>query len=616
MRVKAVTLAVDSMMPPDMRGQVGTLDAKGLGRLFHKLALNHPDKYREILHRVTNLGRNAAYWEGETLTLDDFEDTIDTRAILKEMDAEVAAETKGIQDPEAARQKRELIWGKYAARMEREAMQAGMKKGNSVAYMVASGARGKPLQLRAMLSTPALFEDWRGRQVPLFARSSYAQGVSPGTFLAGTYGARTSVTSTKVGTAKGGYLGKLLAQVADPVLVTEEDCGTTNGIDLPKDDDDLKHRVLARSVGGVSAGSVLDRKALAGVLNAKGDKVLVRSAITCEARNGVCAKCAGADPKGQLFKIGTAVGTTAANALSEPATQLALNSKHTSGAATQKKTYSGLDWLTRFVQVPDDFPDRAPLAERDGVAKVEAAPQGGWYVNVDGKSHYVPAHLELKVKDGQPVEKGDVLSDGVVRPNDVVRLEGLGQGRRYWAERLHQMLADSGIPGSRRNTEIVARGAVNHVRVRELLDDADNELLPDDVVPFNLLMQKLPKPENVQVTPVAAAGGKYLQRPALHFLPGTQLTPRVIRRLKENDINEVEVSDKAPVFEAEMPRLATATFAQPDWFAAMGTSYLKQQLTTRATRGQDTNFKSNIHYAPRLAFGEGFGDKLEDKAVY
>lgn len=996
MRFKAVDLAVRAHLPEPLRNEVGTLDASGLGKLFHKVALHDPERYSEILHKITSLGRNAAWIQGETLKLSDFEDPLPTQEYLKQMDAEVDAATKGVKDPAEAQRITEQIWGRWAAKMEREAMQTGLERGNAVAMSVASGARGKPLQLRAMLTTPALFEDYRGRMVPIFARRSYAQGVSPGEFLAGTFGARTSVTSTKVGTAKGGYLGKLLAQIASPVVVTQEDCGTRNGLDMSVEDMDLKNRFLARGASGLSDGDLVTRKNLAQLLNGKKRTVLVRSPMTCEAKEGICAKCAGADPRGRTFPIGEAVGVTAANALSEPATQMALNclamgtlvrmadfsvrpieqiragdmvlgsdkdgntfpvevlhlhdqglqpvqeytfrrgqteqymqvvctrehkllvnkkvssawhkqkhgncnspnnlkpvklpagfkhanlaavlpvsfcgnthhheplalvgglllgdgirwrkgngsspprmscadsrlvedlnrdlaphslklvkckrshdyrfvttkrmrhpikelcvawrmegkyahekdlpeghlgwddvsllrliagylatdgsigvtaektgfvsfgstsevllnslknllewrfgiyggsvtktgkagsgnrvhdmfalyltrqdqwrkllallpaipgikeaarqrlldlklevrnpepffralrkrvvelgeircfdisvdhpdelfvlangvicsnSKHTSGASTIKKSYSGLDWMGKFVQMPTEFPDRAPIADTDGAARIEDAPQGGWYVHIGEKKHYVPAHLTPLVKNGQMVEAGTPLSDGLVRASDVAQVEGLGQARRYWAERFGQMLKDSGIPGSKRNLETVARAAVNHVRVVDA-DPSDDELVPDDVVPYDMALNKLTTSSKGTLAAPGAAVGKYLRAPALHYTVGTKVTPTMARKLDEVEFGEIEVTDEAPKFAPDLSRLATATFANPDWAASLGTSYLRKQLVNRAGRGQDTNFKSNINFAPRLMVGEGYGENIETTGKY
>ncbi len=439
MRAKAVMLAVQETLPAEYRGEVGKLDVRGLAKLLHRVAVRDPDKYADISHKISTLGRDASYWQGETLGLDDFEDPIDTPAYLTEMDTEVKTATQGLKDQDKIRETREAIWGKWAARLEGDAMKAGMQKGNAVAYSVASGARGKPLQLRAMLSTPALFEDYRGRIVPLFARRSYAQGVSPGEFLAGTFGARTSVTSTKVGTAKGGYLGKLMAQVAAPLVVTEQDCGTTNGIDLSTDDDDLRNRFLARDQSGLQAGGLLDRKSMAQLVNGKDKTVLVRSPMTCAAGHGVCQMCQGLDEKGHLHPIGRPVGVRSAQALAEPLTQMALSARH--GSLTVKETKlapQGLKGVRQLLEIPKAFRHESILSPMAGVVTaVERAPQGGHYITVEKKKLYAAPELTVQVAKGDRVVPGDALTDGVPNPAKVVNYKGIGPGRAYFVDALH-----------------------------------------------------------------------------------------------------------------------------------------------------------------------------------
>lgn len=615
MRVRAVNLLANEALPEELRQYDRVLDAKALGRVLHSVAVDYPDRYAEVVKNLGDIGRHAAYYQGETMGLDDLENVVDTKAALQAMGNELKSALKGVNDPDEKRKIREEVWGKWAARLERETMEQGAAKGNAVIDSVRSGARGKPLQARAMLATPALFEDSKGRMVPIFARSSYGEGISPAEFLAGTYGARASVTSTKTNTARGGAWSKMLAQVAAPVVVTMDDCGTQNGIDLPAEDRSMRGRVLARSAAGIEPGAVVGRKEWATLKNKAKGAVLVRSPLTCEATSGVCAKCAGALPEGKLPDIGYAVGLTSSTATGEPVTQGSLSFKHLSGAAQARKEYSGLDWLERFVQIPDNFPDRAPVAKTSGTVSIQQAPQGGHYVHVGDQQHYVPQHLELKVQNGQDVEEGDVLSAGIVRPDDIVRHRGVGEGRRYYAERLHQMLAEGGTPASMRNLEAIARAAVNHVQIDDP-EDLDDNTVPDDIVPYQRLASKYMPPVSAAPQKPALAVGQYLQKPALHYTIGTKLTPSMTKRLEGAGFKEVFASKDAPSFRPEMLRLQTQAFANDDWLASMHTSYLRKQLAAGVTRGQDTNVKHNVHFAPRLAVGEGFAANIKQTGQF
>jgi hypothetical protein len=192
-----------------------------------------------------------------------------------------------------------------------------------------------------------------------------------------------------------------------------------------------------------------------------------------------------------------------------------------------------------------------------------------------------------------------------VDASDIVRLRGLGSGRRYLADRLHTMLEDSGVGNDRRNVEIVARAAIDHIRVQD--DSRIPGTLPDDQLSYNRTLPEYVPPASTRRLPVDGAVGKYLQAPALHYSIGQKLTPKQVRRLRETGYDQVLVSDDEPGFTPEMQRLRTATQTNPDWLARMHGSYLQSNLERAAVRGQDTNYKSNPNFVPRLAYGKDFG---------
>ena len=292
------------------------------------------------------------------------------------------------------------------------------------------------------------------------------------------------------------------------------------------------------------------------------------------------------------------------------------NTKHTGGASQgAKRVFSGFDVINRFVQAPEDFPDRAVVAKQDGmVSKVEEAPQGGHFVYVGQDKHYIPAGYPVIVKNGDKLEAGDQLSEGLVDAGDIVELRGIGEGRRYYADRLKQILDDSGMPADRRNTEILARAALNHIQMEDADDDAP--FLPDDVISYQQMSRHYTPPEDTVRESTSKAVGKYLQQPVLHYTIGTRITPNVIKRMEEAGKKEVYTSASAPNFSPSMVRLRTASHANRDWMAGMHTSYLKKNLAESAIRGDDTNIQENIHFAPRLAIGEGFAKNIEETGKF
>lgn len=291
------------------------------------------------------------------------------------------------------------------------------------------------------------------------------------------------------------------------------------------------------------------------------------------------------------------------------------SAKHTAGMTQAKKTYSGLDVIQQFTQSPEKFKDEGAVTTKDGkVERVEEAAQGGMYVTVAGKRHYVLPGHEILVKEGDTVEAGDQLAEGLVDPEDIVKYKGLGEGRRYYADRLGQILADSGAKTDRRNTELLARAALRHVRVTS--QDGLGDYLPDDVVDYNALQASYVPPETTRTVKTSDAVGKYLQRPVSHYTIGTRVTPKMASFLKDHGYNEVDVDDTAPGFTPEMIRLRTASHSNPDWLASLGTSYLTKQLNEASTKGDDTNVLHNADWRPRLAYGAGFGKDVEDTGEF
>lgn len=613
--MKAIQLLVNSQLPPDLRDYNRELDSKSLGSLMAEVARKYPEQYERISKAISDIGRKASYFQGESLTLNDNRPVLDRDKILAEMDMELEEARKSTPNKDEFNRKKIDIWAKFNDRLQKDTAREALAKKNNLAYSVISGARGKPAQLKMMLSTPGLYTDAQDNVIPLFVRRSFAEGLRPAEYLAGTYGARKAVLSTKRATAKGGDLAKQMVQSAANLVVSENDCGAANGIDLNADDKSLRGRVLARGVGDVPAGTVLDKSALAAIRKKGFDTLIVRSPMTCQAKEGVCARCMGLNAVGKFPSRGEAVGITAAQAIGEPITQGALNVKHQGGAAGADKRYAGFSVINQFVQTPDTFPDKAILAKKDGqVNSIVEAPQGGFYITVDNEPHYVAPGYPVTVKVGDRVEAGDIMSEGLPDPGEVVELRGLGEGRKYYSDKLKQLLDDSGMEADRRNTELMARAALDHLQITDAKED--DEYLPDDVVSYSYFSQKYTPPKSTTKYKADKSVGAYLQSPVLHYTIGTKITPKIAKHISSAGFNEVFASPEAPTFKPHMVRLRAATHHGTDWLASMHTSYLKKQLSESAIRGEESNIESNSHFAPRLAIGTNFGDNIEQTGKF
>lgn len=615
--MKAINLLINSVLPPDLRDEARSLDKKGLDTLLTAVARSHPDKYSDIVQAISNAGRRAAYSQGETLTLKDMMPVIDKAPVLKQMDDELDTIEAMDVEPEEKQRLKMSVWSRYATDLEKLTKDNALAQGNNLGSAVLSGARGNPFQLKAMLTTPALYTDYRDRPIPLFVRRGFNEGLRPYEYLASTFGVRKGVISTKASTADSGDLAKQLVQAAARVVVTDDDCGTSNGLDYDVDDADIEGRVLAKNYGDLKAGTPIDKRVVSQLHKQKVDKVIARSPMTCQAKDGICASCLGLTPEGKFAPLGHQAGITAAQAVSEPLTQGALNTKHGGGGFKgDKKMFAGFDIIDQIVQSPETYPFKAAVATRDGkVNKIEDAPQGGKFVYIDGEQHYILPGFEPQVKEGDHVEEGDTLSEGITDVYDVLKHRGLGEARRYYVDRLRQAFeeSDAGRP-SKTNLETLARATLDHVIVED--PDGLGDVLPDDVVSYNKLSTSYSPPADTSNVPVDKAVGGYLQAPLLHFTINTKLSPKMVDRIRAAGITSIPVSRSEPKFKPEMFRLRAAAHPGTDWLAKMHTSYLMNNLNADASRARETNVEKNVHFAPRLAIGEGFGKNITDTGTF
>ena len=174
------------------------------------------------------------------------------------------------------------------------------------------------------------------------------------------------------------------------------------------------------------------------------------------------------------------------------------SSKHTAGAFQGRKSFAGLPYILQFTESPEEFKDRAAVAEVDGkIDKIYDAPQGGKYIKIGDTESYVLPGFEIFVKPGDKVERGDILSDGLADPEDIVRLRGIGEGRKYFVERFKQILDDSGAKANKRNLELIARGFIDKVRITN--PDGMGGFLPDDIVSSNQLEANYSPEENRKI---------------------------------------------------------------------------------------------------------------------
>lgn len=613
-RISAVNVLIDSLLPPELRDPLRIYDKKGMDTLLTEVARTKPELYPELAKQIGDIGRKQAYRRGETFTVEDFEPVLDRTQTFAELDAREREIRATTFDADELREKLAELYGEFSTRISRDTNTAALGKRNNIALTVLTGARGKEAQLRDLVSTPGFYADGAGRVIPWFIRNSFAEGLRPADFLAGTYSARSAVTESKRATAQGGFLAKTLSRAAATHVVSQEDCNTTNGIDLPIDEPDIRGRVLQKPLMGFPAGTVIDRRVLAKLKSGDTGTVIVRSPMTCSAEHGICSKCYGVKAEGRFPAVGDHIGVTASNALGEPITQAGLSMKHITSGKGKSKEFSGLNYITQFVESPEEFKDRSVVATVEGrVEDVLEAPQGGHYVVVNGARHYVPLEREITVSKGDSLEAGDTLTDGLADPEDILKYKGLGEARRYWADRLSEMAKASSAGMDRRLFEVLARANVDHVQLDDPLEEG---FLPDDTTRYSTYLHR----RQITTTPKEAdpkdAVGMWLEQPALHHTVGTKVTPKIAEHIKSQGYDKIFVSDQEPNFKPTFVRLQQVAATSDDWLASLGGSYLGTQLQQGVMRAQDTNIESNVHPVPRLAVGVGYGENLQQTGKF
>lgn len=608
-------LLVNEALPPEMRDYDRVLTKKTMSGLATELAKNHPEKYREVMKRLHDIGRDAGYTtNGLSFGLKDIKPTLAARHVQLRMQNQMR---DIFADRRLDEKQRNVKLLELAQSAQQELLEKVYKEAegqdNPLVHQIAGSGVGNKFQLNSILGADMQYLDHRGEPIPIPVLRGYSQGLRPVEYFAGAFGTRKGVIDLKTATADAGFYGKQLAQMTHRLLVTADDDDDTDeerrmaaeerGYPTDVDDPDNEGALLARAVGPYKRNTILTPKILRDLKESGAKDILVRSPIVGgPGDGGVYAKDVGYREKGRLPPVGDYVGIAAAQALSEPVTQSQISSKH-SGGVGGAGAISGFKALNALVQVPKKYPDGAAHAQLDGrVQEIRPAPQGGHYVQINGQDHYVPTERELAVKKGDELEAGDVISNGMPNPSEIVRHKGIGEGRRYFVQAMRQVMGNSGITAHRRNIELLARGLVNHVR----LTDEYGDYVPDDVVPYSAIERNwTPREGSVAAAPNSLSG-HYLEKPVLHYSIGTKIGKNVLTNLNKYGVKTVQAHKEPPPFQPEMVRGMANISNDPDWMTRMLGSYQEKGLMNSVQRGLSSD-TAGSSYVPALAQGEQFG---------
>ncbi|NCB62129.1 MAG: DNA-directed RNA polymerase subunit beta' [Clostridia bacterium] len=382
-----------------------------------------------------------------------------------------------------------------------DALMAGLDRYNPIWMMADSGARGSTAQIRQLAGMRGLMADTSGRTIEIPIKANFREGLSVLEYFISSRGARKGLADTALRTADSGYLTRRLVDVSQEVIIRENDCGTHDGIIVSQIEENgqvietfgerLKGRYPVEDIVDSKTGEVLighDTMMTAEdaqLLESHGIyQVNIRSVLTCEARSGVCSKCYGINLAiGEPVGEGEAVGIIAAQSIGEPGTQLTMRTFHTGGVA-------GGDITQGLPRVEELFEGRRPkkmsqLAEITGRVTMEDAKRGGMCtVNItadDGQlvSYSLPNNSGIRVKDGDTVTQGDMLTDGALYPADVLRIRGIHSVYNYLIQEVQKPYRQQGVDINDKHIEVIARQMMRKVRIEE---SGDSELLSGSTV--------------------------------------------------------------------------------------------------------------------------------------
>ncbi len=387
------------------------------------------------------------------------------------------------------------------------ALKDGLDPYNPINMMADSGARGSINQIRQLAGMRGLIANTSGSTIEMPIRANYREGLNILEYFISSRGARKGLADTALRTADSGYLTRRLVDVSQDVIIHEEDCGTTHGIDVfeIKNGNEMIEPLNERLVGRFLVEDLVDKKTGELVISHnklmnesdadrvaeymkehKIEKIKIRSVLHCESEHGVCAKCYGANlANGNLASVGEAVGIISAQSIGEPGTQLTMRTFHTGGIASAEDITQGLP------RVEELFESRKPkgaaiIAGIDGTVRIEEVKKTKQIVitnedinNPEQESYTIPYGYKIKVREGDKVKAGEPLTEGSINPNDILAVNGIEAVQNYIITEVQKVYRLQGVDINDKHIEVIVRQMMRKVKVD---DPGSSYLLPGALV--------------------------------------------------------------------------------------------------------------------------------------
>ncbi len=398
----------------------------------------------------------------------------------------------------------------------------GLDQYNNIFMMADSGARGSNQQIKQLAGMRGLMADTTGRTIELPIKSNFREGLDVLEYFMSAHGARKGMSDTALRTADSGYLTRRMVDVSQELIIREVDCAegrdTIPGMTVKAfmDGKETIESLKDRITGRFSCENIYDKngdlivkanhminpsrakRILETAVNEKGEPmeaVKIRTILTCRSKNGICAKCYGANmATGEPVQVGEAVGIIAAQSIGEPGTQLTMRTFHSGGVA-------GDDITQGLPRVEELFEARKPkglaiIAEFGGVATIKDTKKKREIIvsneeTGESKTYLIPYGSRIKVVDGQVLEAGDELTEGSVNPHDLLKIKGIRAVQDYMLREVQRVYRLQGVDIADKHIEVIVRQMLKKVRIE---NSGDTEFLPGvmvDVLDFEDLNEEL-----------------------------------------------------------------------------------------------------------------------------
>ena len=501
-------IVFNSVLPADHNYINHPMAKKEVGRLIEDASNTYPTpEMMEILDGLKSVGYHYATRAGLTVSIWDATIPPDKADILAVADKKVATlEEKyemGYVTSEDRHRQVVDIWTDANEDVAR-AMQKNFDRFNPIFMMSDSGARGNMKQISQLAGMRGLMSDPQGEIIDRPIKANFREGLSVLEYFTSTHGSRKGLADTALRTADSGYLTRRLVDVAQDVIIHEEDCGTSDGLDLAvlveKNEEDengrrltepnanLLGRCLAADAANPATGEVVveageyiaDADVLQKIVDAGIETVKIRSLMTCHAHSGVCQKCYGYDlAAGRPVNLGTAVGIIAAQSIGEPGTQLTMRTFHSGGVA-------GADITHGLPRVTELFEARKPkglamLSEIEGTLQVTINRDTKTLTVTDEEGGIFECEVSLQAQlmdglsDMSHVEVGQQLTKGSIDPHELLRLTDAATTLRYIVDQVQGVYQSQGVDINDKHVEVIARQMLRKVMVTEA---GDSKYLP------------------------------------------------------------------------------------------------------------------------------------------